>query len=181
LGWQPNAPEAVEVIDLEGGPKGIMNRYDPELKLYNYINENAVTGMKVYGKQEYYTRTSMWVPGVLLVEHWPVTDWAQYEFYVPVDDKHHEYWEIIVGHCNNEDERKEAEFKYTNFFEPLGLYEFNNRDLFAREAMQDFYEHMDGWNQEQLCKLDAVVVGWRKLAARFNRGIQEPPRRDDNR
>ena len=46
--------------------------------------------------------------------------------------------------------------------------------------MQDFYENMDGWNQEQLCKLDAVVVGWRKLAARFNRGIQEPPRRFTN-
>jgi len=36
---------------------------------------------------------------------------------------------------------------------------------------------MDGWNKEQLCKLDAVVVGWRKLAARFNRGIQGPPPR----
>ncbi|MBF6568429.1 MAG: Rieske 2Fe-2S domain-containing protein [Candidatus Binataceae bacterium] len=175
LGWQPKSPEAVEVIDLPEGPKGIMNRYDPHLNLYNYINENAVTGMKVYGKQEYYVRTSMWVPGVLLVEHWPVTNWAQYEFYVPIDDTHHEYWEIIVGHCNSEEDRKEAEFKYTNFFEPLGLLEFNNRDLFAREAMQDFYEKMDGWNQEQLCKLDAVVVGWRKLAARFNRGIQAPP------
>jgi hypothetical protein len=70
---------------------------------------------------------------------------------------------------------REIEFKYTHFFEPLGLRDFNSNDLFAREAMQDFYADMDGWNREELCKLDAVVVGWRRLAARFNRGIQEPP------
>ncbi|MBF6569763.1 MAG: Rieske 2Fe-2S domain-containing protein [Candidatus Binataceae bacterium] len=174
LGWQPTAPEATEIIDIPNGPKGIMNRYDSGF--YKYIMENQVTGTQVYGQQQHYLRTSMWVPGVILVEHWPITHFAQYEWFVPIDDTHHEYWEVIVGRCNSEEDYKEAEFKYTNFFEPLGLRDFNGNDLFAREAMQDFYAGMDGWNNEQLCQLDAVVVGWRKLAARYNRGIQEPPR-----
>jgi len=173
LGWEPTAPEAVEMIDQPGGPKGIMNRYDTGF--YNYVMENKVTGMKVYGKNDHYLRTSMWMPGVILVEHWPVTGIAQYEWFVPIDDTHHEYWEVIVGRAETEEEMREIEFKYTHFFEPLGLRDFNSNDLFAREAMEDFYASMDGWNREELCKLDAVVVGWRRLAARFNRGIQEPP------
>jgi len=150
-----------------------MNMYNTDL--YKLIAENELTGIRVYGTKDHYLRASMYVPGVLLVEHWPVTDWAQYEFYVPIDDKHHEYWEVLVGDCGSDADRAEAEFKYKNFFEPLGLYDFNNSDLFAREAMQDFYSEMEGWDREQLCKLDGVIVGWRKLAARFNRGIQEPP------
>jgi len=67
--WQPNAPEAVETIDLPDGPKGNHEPLRSPSKALQLHHENAVTGMKVYGKQEYYTRTSMWVPGVLLVEH----------------------------------------------------------------------------------------------------------------
>jgi phenylpropionate dioxygenase-like ring-hydroxylating dioxygenase large terminal subunit len=174
LGYDPVDPRAIEVIDEPNGPKGIMNMYN-RTEFYKPIYKNEFANIQTPGKQQYYVRTSMFVPGVLLVEHWPAPNWAQYEFYVPIDDQTHEYWEIIVGHCHSENDRKEAEFRYTNFFEPLGLYDFNNHDLFAREAMESFYRDMDGWNEEQLCKTDAIVVGWRKLAARFNRGIQEPP------
>jgi len=174
LGAEPMDDRAIEIIDQPDGPKGIMNMYN-RLESYKPIYKNDLAHIQTPGKVQYYVRTAMFVPGVLLVEHWPVANWAQYEFYVPIDDRTHEYWEIIVGHCNNDEDRKEAEFRYTNFFEPLGLYDFNNHDLFAREAMEDFYRDMDGWSEEQLCKTDAIVVGWRKLAARFNRGIQEPP------
>ena len=57
---------------------------------------------------------------------------------------------------------------------PVVLRDFNDCDLWAREAMQDFYAN-GGWEEETLCSLDAVIVGWRKLVARYNRGIQPPP------
>jgi len=47
--------------------------------------------------------------------------------------------------------------------------------------MQDFYENRDGWNAETLCAFDESVIMWRKLAARFNRGIQDPPHRRSGR
>jgi hypothetical protein len=42
--------------------------------------------------------------------------------------------------------------------------------------MQSFYEH-GGWHQETLCAFDDATIVWRKIAARFNRGIQESPYR----
>jgi phenylpropionate dioxygenase-like ring-hydroxylating dioxygenase large terminal subunit len=173
LGVEPIGEGAIKIIDEPDGPKGIMNMYDT--RAYKFIMENKALNMRARGKKSYYARTSMVLPGILLVEHWPSPGWAQYEWYVPTDDKHHEYWEILVGRCRNEDERREADYLYDNFFEPLALRDFNDNDLFAREAMQSFYERSDGWNRESLCAFDAATITWRKVAARFNRGIQEPP------
>jgi phenylpropionate dioxygenase-like ring-hydroxylating dioxygenase large terminal subunit len=176
LGVEPISEGAIKIIDERDGPKGIMNMYNT--RTYKFIMENKAVNMRARGKNPYYARTSMVLPGILLVEHWPVPGWAQYEWYVPIDDQHHEYWEVLVGRTRNDDERREADYQYEKFFEPLALLDFNDNDLFAREAMQDFYEHGDGWNNESLCAFDAATITWRKVAARFNRGIQEPPETD---
>jgi phenylpropionate dioxygenase-like ring-hydroxylating dioxygenase large terminal subunit len=179
LGVEPIGEGAIKIIDEPDGPKGIMNMYNT--RAYKFIMENKAVNMRARGKNSYYARTSMVLPGILLVEHWPIPGWAQYEWYVPTDDKHHEYWEILVGRCRNEEERREADYLYDNFLEPLGLRDFNDNDLFAREAMQNFYEQGDGWNRESLCAFDAATITWRKVAARFNRGIQEPPESHNGR
>jgi phenylpropionate dioxygenase-like ring-hydroxylating dioxygenase large terminal subunit len=174
LGVVPISENAIKIIDEPDGPKGMMNMYNT--RAYKFIMENPAVKMRARGKNAYYARTSVFLPGILLVEHWPLPEWAQYEWYVPIDDKHHEYWEVLVGPpCRNEEERREADYVYDHFLEPLALRDFNDNDLFAREAMQEFYEHGDGWNREQLCAFDAATITWRKVAARFNRGVQEPP------
>jgi hypothetical protein len=124
FGVEPIGEGAIKIIDEPDGPKGIMNMYNT--RAYKFIMENKAVNMRARGKNSYYARTSMVLPGILLVEHWPTPNWAQY-------------------------------------------------DLFAREAMQNFYERGDGWNRESLCAFDAATITWRKVAARFNRGIQEPP------
>jgi phenylpropionate dioxygenase-like ring-hydroxylating dioxygenase large terminal subunit len=174
LGARPISEDAIKIIDEPDGPKGMMNMYNT--RAYKFFMENAAIGMKARGKKPYYARTSVFLPGLLLVEHWPIPGWAQYEWYVPIDDRHHEYWEVLVGRCRDEEERREADYLYDHFFEPLALKDFNDNDLFAREAMQSFYER-DGWNEETLCAFDDATIVWRKVAARFNRGIQEPPHR----
>jgi hypothetical protein len=98
---------------------------------------------------------------------------TQFEWFVPIDDKRHEYWSVIAAWCATEDERAEFRYRYDKYFEPLILREFNDQDIFAREAMQRFYAN-GGWEKEQLCVLDTAVVQWRKVAARHNRGIQPP-------
>ena len=175
LGARPIAEDAIKIIDEPNGPRGMMNMYNT--RAYKFFMENKVIGMKARGKTPYYARTSVYLPGLLLVEHWPVPGWAQYEWYVPTDDRHHVYWEVLVGHCRDDGERREADYLYDHFFEPLALRDFNDNDVFAREAMQDFYENRDGWNAETLCAFDESVIMWRKIAARFNRGIQDPPQR----
>jgi phenylpropionate dioxygenase-like ring-hydroxylating dioxygenase large terminal subunit len=174
LGARPISEDAIRIIDEPNGPKGMMNMYNT--RAYKFFGENRELGMKARGKKPYYARTSVFLPGLLLVEHWPAPAWAQYEWYVPTDDKHHEYWEVLVGRCSSAEDRREADYLYEHFFEPLALKDFNDNDLFAREAMQSFYEH-GGWHQETLCAFDDATIVWRKIAARFNRGIQDPPYR----
>lgn len=110
-----------------------------------------------------------------MVEHRPIPKWGFYEWFVPIDDKSHEYWSVLIAPAESDEDRKEAAFKYQNFMLPLALGDFNDRDIFAREQMQETYEHGNGWQVETLSKFDGVVLAWRKAAAQFNRGIQEPP------
>ncbi len=174
LGALPVTEDAIKIIDEPGGPKGMMNMYNT--RAYKFFGENREIGLKARGKKPYYARTSVFLPGLLLVEHWPAPGWAQYEWYVPIDNRHHEYWEVLVGRCTSPQERQEAEYLYEHFFEPLALKDFNDNDLFAREAMQSFYEQ-GGWERENLCAFDDATIVWRKIASRFNRGIQESPHR----
>jgi phenylpropionate dioxygenase-like ring-hydroxylating dioxygenase large terminal subunit len=179
LGVNALTNEATEEIDIPDGPKGVMNRYDrPDL--YQPVLENPKVDIKARGTVPHYFRTSLWVPGVLMVEHWPITDHVQYEFYVPIDDHHHEYWEIVATRVADDAERQEFDFKYEHFFKPLALEGFNNSDVFAREATEEHYTRFDGWNNEVLCDMDYSIVAWRKMAARHPRGFFESPYQDED-
>lgn len=173
LGAVANGPQAIDYFEGEG-PKGVMNRYDGG---YDVVVENKRVNMKARGTVPWTGgRTSMFLPGVLMVENWPKYRMAQYEWYVPIDDKRHEYWEVLAMTCRTDEERREFEFKYKHLWKELALGAgFNDHDLFAREAMQPFYERARGWREEKLCSLDAYIVAWRKMAAKYNRGIQSPP------
>lgn len=179
LGMKANKDDATELIDIENGPKGVMNRYDlPEN--YTPVFANPMVEIKARGGTMYETfRVSAWMPGTLMVENWPIPGIGQYEFYVPIDDHNHMYWEIIVDHDRGPDSVKEFNFKYENFYLPLGLQEFNNRDIMARDATEEFYERFDGWNNEVLSDMDFSVIAWRKHASKFGRGFFQSPFLDE--
>ena len=81
---------------------------------------------------------------------------------------------MIAGWCATKEEREQFEFRFKHYDEPVALRNFNDHDLHARQAIQKFYEN-GGWENETLCSLDAVIVDWRKLVSRYNRGIQKAP------
>ena len=179
LGVNAIADAATEEIDIAGGPKGVMNRYDrPDL--YQPVLENPKVNMHARGGEQHYFRTSLWVPGSLMVEHWPLTDQVQYEFYVPIDDHHHMYWEIIAVRASTQEEIDKFDFQYDHFLEPLALEGFNNSDVFAREATEEHYTRVDGWNNEMLCDMDYSIIAWRKMASRHPRGFFESPYEDED-
>ncbi|WOQ18714.1 Rieske 2Fe-2S domain-containing protein [Raineyella sp. W15-4] len=180
LGMKAMKDDATELLDVENGPKGVMNRYDlPEN--YQPVFENPIVDIKARGTTMFKPfRVSLWLPGILMVEDWPIPGVTQYEFYVPIDDHHHMYFEVIADHASTEDEKKEFEFKYKNFYEPLGLLNFNNNDVFAREATEEHYERFDGWNNEVLADADFSVVAWRKQAAKHGRGFFQSPYFDED-
>jgi hypothetical protein len=77
----------------------------------------------------------------------------------------------LVRVCHTETTRKAFHDRFEAFYRPLCLNGFNDCDLYAREAMQDFYADGYGWDNEQLVDTDVSPITWRKLASRYNRGI----------
>ena len=139
------------------------------------ILENKTLDVKVEGLNSRLYRTSVILPGVLLVENWPEEGVAQYEWYVPITEDTYEYWEVLVKHCPTEEDREQFSYRFDTVYQPLALRGFNDCDLHAREAMQDFYADGTGWQKEQLVETDISAIMWRKLASRHNRGIAPPP------
>jgi hypothetical protein len=138
------------------------------------ILENKVLDAKVEGLNGRFYRTSVVLPGVLMVENWPEEHIVQYEWYVPITDDTYEYWEVLVKVCPTEEERKKFEYRYERVFKPLCLHGFNDCDLYAREAMHECYADGTGWDNEQLVATDVSPITWRKVASRHNRGIAKP-------
>jgi len=81
---------------------------------------------------------------------------------------------VLAAWCKTEEEREAFEFRFEHYYEPVALRDFNDHDMHARQAMQAFYDN-GGWDNEALCSLDAVIVGWRQMVARHARGIQKAP------
>ena len=174
LGIRPASDDCITVIEDENGPKGLMqwlftDRWEPVL-------ENKELGAKVDGLNGRFYRTSVVLPGVLMVENWPEEHIVQYEWYVPITDDTYEYWEVLVKVCSTEEERQKFKYRYERVFKPLCLHGFNDCDLYAREAMHEFYADGTGWDDEQLMATDVSAITWRKVASRHNRGIASPGR-----
>jgi len=140
------------------------------------VMENPALGLKVEGLKGRFYRTSVVLPGVLMVENWPGEHIVQYEWYVPITDDLHEYWEVLVKVCPTQKEQDDFQYKFDRVYKPLCLHGFNDCDLYAREAMQNFYADGSGWDDEQLVATDISPITWRKLASRWNRGIAKPGR-----
>jgi hypothetical protein len=83
----------------------------------------------------------------------------------------YEYWEVLVRVCKTDEELKKFKYRYDTVYVPLCLEGFNDCDLYAREAMEEFYVDGTGWDNEQLVETDISPITWRKLASRWNRGI----------
>ena len=162
------------LIRDEGWPKGIGLDYIA----LEHVMENKRLGVKTYGNTiREGLNVTMYLPGVLYVENWPDYGLAQYEWYVPADDRHHVYWQVLARTCKTAQEQEDFQVQYDNCWEELALKSgFNDDDIFAREAMEPFYEDERGWEEETLFSLDQFVVEWRKLVVNHARGIQSPPK-----
>ena len=162
------------LINDKGWPKGIGLDYTT----LEHVMENKRLGVKTYGNTiREGLNVTMYLPGVLYVENWPDYGLAQYEWYVPTDDKHHVYWQVLAKTCKTAEEQKDFRIQYENCWEELALKSgFNDDDIFAREAMEPFYKDERGWHEENLFSLDQFVVEWRKLVVNHARGIQSPPK-----
>jgi carbazole 1,9a-dioxygenase terminal dioxygenase component len=163
------------LVAEEGQPKGVVKGSGKRAPIW----ETTIDGVTVSSRFKpdpsagrTSPDTSMWLPCGLKVDPFPTPGMIQFEWYVPVDEASHWYF-VTWGKKVRDEAEAEAFFaETTSYWKPLVIEDFNNDDVVAREAMQRFYEHEDGWHRERLYRPDVIITEWRKLASTHNRGIQ---------
>jgi nitrite reductase/ring-hydroxylating ferredoxin subunit len=173
LGILPNGEDCIAVIEDENGPKGMLQWLGTDKWLP--VLENKELGLSVPGVKGRPYRTSITLPGIVAVENWPGEHMIQLEWFVPITDDTHEYWEVIVRICETPKELEDHQYRYERVYKPLALHGFNDCDIYAREAMEAFYADGTGWDQEKLVATDISPITWRKVASRWNRGVAKAP------
>ncbi len=163
-----------EVVNNEDGPKGV---YDNIGQHAVPVVEGKVDGETVLrpvigGDKRIANQISIWMPGALKVDPFPDPSLIQFEWYVPRDENSYWYIQTLGKEVANEAEEQEFEKDFNEKWEDWGLRGFNDDDIWAREAMEEFYKDDWGWIKEQLFEPDGNIVAWRQLASEANRGVQ---------
>ncbi len=116
----------------------------------------------------------IWLPCATSVEGFPRRGMTSYEFYVPVDETSHLYYQISSRQPRQPGPQAESFRKLVDdYWGPRIFDDFNGDDVLAREGLQDAYTAGLGWTQEKLTTNDIPVIAWRQFASRYNRGIQK--------
>jgi carbazole 1,9a-dioxygenase len=173
LGFVPTSKDTFKIVDGDTGPKGI---YDLLAEHCEPVFEGKVDGETVLhghmGAKRVAYDISIWLPCVLRVDPWPDPSLTQYEWYVPIDENRHYYIQTLGKEVNNAEEEKEFAAEFKDKWKTMALAGFNDDDVWAREAQQEFYQHDEAWYKEQLFEADRNISKWRQLASRHHRGIQ---------
>ncbi len=180
LGFALTPNSKMQTVTSDGAPKGVVDdfreNYTPIFEA-RIRGEHAFTPVGATGHKVTIFRVSIWLPCALMVENHPEPDVTQYEWYVPVDEDRHLYFQFLGKRgAITADDRERYRRIFHDLYVPLTLHGFNDDDVWAREAMEKFYGDDTGWIEERLFEPDLSVVEWRKLASRHNRGIQPPAR-----
>ncbi len=138
----------------------------------NKQSMEIVAKLKPNGKAVAYS-VSIWLPCVLRVEGFPSPEITQFEWYVPIDEKTHMYWQVLGKRISQAEDATAFRSEVKSYWEDVALRGFNDDDVWAREALEEAYTEGDGWTKERLFKPDMCIVEWRKLASTYHRGIQK--------
>jgi carbazole 1,9a-dioxygenase terminal dioxygenase component len=168
----------MEVVDAPDAPKGVVLKrgggggvWEAEVgpgvnvtSRFRPGEPDVIEGMN--------PEVSVWMPCGLWVEPMPAPGIVHLEWYVPIDKYHHRYI-ITWAKRVNSDEERDAFFKETaqNWATYIPAV-FNQDDVFARNAMREFYDEGNGWREEKLFGPDIVIANWRRLISRQARGVQ---------
>ena len=112
---------------------------------------------------------------ILRVDPFPAPHIVHFEWYVPVTERTHRYMITWGSRADTEQQQKAFFDEVTYLWRDFVPQKFNNEDIFAREAMDEFYSVENGWHRETLFGPDILITAWRTLCSNTHRGIQKLP------
>ncbi len=174
LGFAPGSSAQLTRSEIEPGrPKGVFDLIgEHSVPVFEGTIEGEVKIRGNMGSKRVAENISMWLPCVLRVEPFPNPGLTQYEWYVPIDEDNHLYFQTIGKLCPTEAETDEFKQEFDEKWVSMGLHGFNDDDVMARLSTQRFYQDDRGWINEILYEPDKSIIEWRRLASEHNRGIQ---------
>ena len=179
LGFIPQDKHSMEIVEGPSGPKGVIDKlflnYVPIFQAP--IGDVTVSAVLKENGAMVAPEVSCWVPGALKLENFPFEGYYIFEWYVAIDERTHNYFQVLGKRVQSEEERRAHQEKAHVYWKDVLWRGFNDQDLFAREWLEEAYTDGEGWSKERLYKPDMCLVEWRKLASRHNRGIQRRPLR----
>ena len=176
-----------EIELFEGaGPKGLTDRLSATEPVYEHVFEcdgetGRMSSMFIpdgpggHAAQAFGAVSgSLWLPGVLNVDPWPIPGMSHFEWWVPIDERSHRYF-ICWGKWTTDPVeqlafRHEAETKWV----ALGYENFNRYDVLLNNGMQAFNadpEHAYG-SRQIMGRTDGYTIAWQRLASKHNRELQ---------
>ena len=173
-----------EKVENDDGPKGIIDHFNADRMYFDAEIDGvpaAVTGVRFADTGHKRKRTvsaSAWLPSVLRVEGFPEDDTTFFEFYVPINETQHRCFMTMGRICADGEEAQQFRSRFVTRWKPYAIKNFLMQDVMARESTQHFYKHDRAWLEEVLTEEDFMIMEWRKLCARHNRGVQPPSRMD---
>jgi len=174
FGFVPADRGAMDIHD-QGWPKGVVDNlaqnYRPVFDAQ--LNGQSVLQFQLSSDQKRVAaQVSIWLPGVLKVDPFPDPSLIQYEFYVPISASEHEYFQVLQRKIASHADIAAFEQEFDTKWRDLGLHGFNDDDVWAREAQEEFYREKNGWANEHLFPPDMCITKWRQLASTHARGVQ---------
>jgi phenylpropionate dioxygenase-like ring-hydroxylating dioxygenase large terminal subunit len=143
------------------------------------LMEASYSGLGVWPNREWWkwprkgspTKTQMRLPGYLRVNPFPAPDIVHFEWYVPVDERHHRYFQFSVKWTSG---FKAWRFRlaYWLWWRWLAHVQFNGQDARMVKLMDPFYAEENGWERERLYRPDVGLTAWRKHCHEQARAVQ---------
>lgn len=176
LGHKANK-EDFEIVELPDGPKGIIDKFNPEKMFFEGKVEGkvVVSGIRLgAGEKSRPVSASIWMPCTNRVIGFPNHDLTHFEWCVPIDEKSHRYFPMEGRRVSSPAEVATYREEFVSRWQPLAHGTFLNQDGASRESQQHHYEQDSAWFEEMLLAEDFLLIEWRKLASRHGRGVQSP-------
>ncbi len=133
--------------------------------------QQVATRRPVRGTGDVRTQKLM-LPGIVRVPNSPIEGWMYYEWYVPVDELHYTYFQIMAFWPRSFLHRAFTELKYFFWHKATGPILFNNQDAAMVAATTKFFNRTG--NMRYLTKIspnDQIHVTWRAYCDEFARGV----------
>lgn len=118
------------------------------------------------------TKTHLRLPGYLRVNPFPNPGIVHFEWYVPVDESHHRYFQFSVRWTSGLLAWR-FRLAYWLWWRWLAHVQFNGQDAWMVQLMEPFYSEEGGWQRERLFRPDVGLTAWRVHCHENGREVQK--------